>query len=73
MGDVRSSAESRGWIQSDTRVVGYTAFSTGTGIDVRAFSGQLRHDPFPYHTAVAATWEFNRSNQLVNISVLRHE
>ena len=71
--EVRSLAASRGWVQPDARVDSYVAFSTGAGLDVSAFSGRLRHDPFPYRTAIAATWEFNRSNQLVNISVLRHQ
>lgn len=73
MSDVRSLAEGEGWIQPHVQSESYMGFSAGTGIDLTAFSGQLRHDPFPYRTAVSATWEFNRSNQLVNIKVLRHE
>jgi hypothetical protein len=68
---VRSLAESRGWIPPDVRTDSHVAFGTGT--DLIAFSGPLRRDPFPYRTVVAATWEFNRSNQLVNIRILRHE
>jgi hypothetical protein len=73
MGEVRSLAESRGWIQPDIRTDSYMTFGTVGGTDVTAFSGRLRQEPFPYRTAVAATWEFNRSNQLVNIRILRHE
>jgi hypothetical protein len=73
MGNVRSLAATKGWVQPDVRVDSYVGFSTGTGVEVSAFSGRLRHDPFPYRTTVAATWEFDRSNQLVNISIQRHE
>ena len=73
MSDVRSLAESRGWIQPHVQSESYMGFSTEAGIDLAAFSGQLRQDPFPYRTAVSATWEFNQSNKLVNIKVLRHE
>jgi hypothetical protein len=72
MAEVRSVAERKGWAPSDL-VDNYVPLSTGTGLDVTAFSAEIRHDPFPYRTSVQATWEFNRSNQLVNISVLRHE
>ena len=54
MREVRSFAESRGWVQPDVRVDSYMAFNTGAGVDVSAFSGRLRHDPFPYRTAVAS-------------------
>jgi hypothetical protein len=73
MAEVRSFAERKGWIQPNARLHSYMAFITGTGMDVSAFSGELRHDPFPYRTSVGTTWEFNRSNQLVTILVLRHE
>ncbi len=73
MTEVRSVAESRSWIRPDVRTDSYITFATGTDTDVTALSGQLRHDPFPYRTSVVATWEFNGSNRLVRISVLRHE
>jgi hypothetical protein len=73
MSEVRSLAERKGWLQPDVHVDTYTAFGTGTPVAASALSGQLRHDPWPYRTSVRATWEFNGSNQLVNISVLRHE
>jgi hypothetical protein len=73
MDEVRVLAEKQGWIEPGVRLEGYETFATGTGMVVNAFSGRLRNDPFPYRTAVSATWEFDLSNRLVNISVVRHE
>jgi hypothetical protein len=78
MDAVRTSAERHGWVQPGAQLTGYMTFATstgtvGTGTVVNAFSGRLRHDPFPYRTSLSATWEFDLSNRLVNISVVRHE
>jgi len=73
METVRTLAERQGWIQSGEKLTSYLSFSTGTGTVVNAFAGQVRHDPFPYQTAISATWEFDLSNRLVNVSVVRHE
>ena len=72
MDDVRALAEKNGWIEPGVKLTSYEAFGTGTGIVVNAFSGRLKHDPFPYRTEVGATWEFDPSNHLVNINVNRY-
>jgi hypothetical protein len=71
--EVRILAERRGWIEPGAKLTSYMTFETGTGTEVTTFAGRVRHDPFPYRTTVSATWEFDPSNRLVNISVLRHE
>jgi hypothetical protein len=71
--EVRMLAEKRGWVEPGTRLDSYMGFAAGTGRVVSALSGRIRHDPFPYRTAVSATWKFDASNRLVNISVMRHE
>jgi hypothetical protein len=73
MPDVRELAKRRGWI-TEARLDSYgTVVENGALIPISAFFGHLRHDPFPYRTSVGVTWEFNSSNELVNIRVLRYE
>jgi hypothetical protein len=70
---VRARAQSRGWIGPDVRFDSYIGFSTGEGLETKAFSGRLWRDPFPYRTTVDATWEFDRSKHLVSVRVSRAE
>jgi len=73
MAAVRALAEKRGWIEPGVKLDGYMIFPAGTsGVDVTAFSGRLRPDPFPYRTEVGATWQFDPSNRLFDIHVSRY-
>ena len=74
MDEVRALAERQGWIEpGDVHLANYMTFVSGTGTVVTAFAGRSRHDLFPYRSAVTATWEFDSSNRLVNVSVTRHD
>jgi hypothetical protein len=69
---VRSLAETNGWIGPAVYLNSYMVFPPGTnGIVVTSFGGRVRQDPFPYHTVVLATWEFDQSNRLFDIIVHR--
>ena len=73
MDKVRASAQKQGWIESDVKMDSYMIFPPGsTGIVVTSFGGHLWHDPFPYQTEVGATWEFDESNRLYDITVHRY-
>src|SRR6185312_12330187 len=74
MDTVRVFAQKRGWIGPAPRIDSYTIYpGHAPSVTVTAFGGLVWHDPFPYHTLVAATWEFDPSNRLYDVHVRRYE
>lgn len=74
MDEVRAFAQKQGWIGPAPRIDSYMIFpSHSSGVAVTAFGGLVWHDPFPYRTLVAATWEFDPSNKLYNVRVWRYK
>jgi hypothetical protein len=71
--EVRALAEQRGWIAPGAKLDSYLIFPTpSTSMAVSVFAGDLRPDPFPYRTAISATWEFDENHRLYEIIVSRH-
>jgi len=69
--EVRTLVEKQGWVDPSFKEQSYFRFNLSGGVPVTAIGGRLGHYSFPYSTVVSAIWEFDSSNRLVNISVIK--
>lgn len=69
--EVRTLVEKQGWVDPSSKEQSYFRFNLSGGVSVTAIGGRLGHYSFPHSTVVSATWEFDSSNRLVDILVIK--
>jgi hypothetical protein len=69
--EVRTLVEKQGWVDPSSKEQSYFRFNLSGGVSVTAIGGRLGHYCFPRSMVVSAIWEFDPSNRLVDISVIK--
>src|ERR1700690_3322255 len=68
---VRALAEKHGWLDPSTQAQSFVLVNLSARNSVTTIRGRLGHYLFPRRRTVSAIWEFDSSNRLVNILVIK--
>jgi len=69
--EVRALAEKRGWVYPDSKEQSYIRIKASGDCPVTVVGGILGRYPFPCRIVVVANWEFDASNHLVDVVVIK--